>query len=172
MARVLLLLSDGLHRVVRMAVILCLSVMFLVVMFQVVSRYALNSPPAWAEEVARYTMIWLGLLGATMSFKTRMDAVLMKSVFPERPHPLGWLGEALRAIAVVTFLGPVIYYSFIGVSGSAARGFLARQYLVQTDTLGIPIVWVAVSVPLCAIIILIHLAARAWHNSLTCRRRW
>ncbi len=160
MIRALHMLSDGLHKTIRVGVILCLSVMFLVVMFQVVSRYILNTPPAWAEEVARYTMIWLGLLGATMSFKTRMDAVLVESIFPARPHPLGWVAEFVRGLAIIMFLGPVIYYSFIGVTGSFSRGFLLRQAVIQTDTLGIPMVWVSVSVPFCAIVILIHLLSR------------
>ena len=49
------------------------------------TRYVFSSPPVWTEDVARYAMVWTGLLGATLSFKTRSDAVLMDSVFPEPP---------------------------------------------------------------------------------------
>ncbi len=38
--------------------------MFVVVLSQVVFRYALNQPSPWTEEAARYLFIWIALLGA------------------------------------------------------------------------------------------------------------
>jgi TRAP-type C4-dicarboxylate transport system permease small subunit len=38
--------------------------MFLVVLSQVIFRYALNQPSPWTEEAARYLFIWIALLGA------------------------------------------------------------------------------------------------------------
>lgn len=34
------------------------------VLWQVFSRYVLGSPSSWTEELARYLLIWIGLLGA------------------------------------------------------------------------------------------------------------
>lgn len=105
-------------------------------------------------------MVWTGLLGATLSFKTRADAVLMESVFPPRPHLLGHLTEAIQSAAVLTFVLPVVYFCLVGLKGGFAKGYLARQSGLTADTLGIPMVWISVSVPLSMIIILLHLAAR------------
>lgn len=160
MTRILLSVSHALDRAARLGALTCLAVMFAVVMLQVVSRYVFNSPPSWAEELARYMMIWLGLLGATMSFKSRMDAVLVDSVFPARPHWLGVFADLVHSLAVLMFLGPIIYYSVLGVGGSVSRGFLARQAMQSSDTLGIPMVWISVAVPLFAVICVIHLLAR------------
>ena len=44
--------------------------------------------------------------------------------------------------------------------GGFAKGYLARQSGLTADTLGIPMVWISVAVPLSMIIILIHLFAR------------
>ena len=153
-------LSDGLHRAARGVAIAAVAGMFVTVMIQVVARYGFSSPPVWTEDVARYMMVWTGLLGATLSFKTRSDAVLMASVFPDRPHWAGRLAEAVQAAAVLTFVLPTLYFCFIGLRGGFSRGYLARQAALTMDTLGIAMVWIAVVVPLSMIIILIHLAAR------------
>lgn len=129
-------------------------------MIQIVARYIFSSPPVWTEDIARYAMVWTGLLGATLSFKTRSDAVLMGSIFPRRPHFLGLCAEAIQSAAVLVFILPVIYFCFVGLSGGFSRGYLARQSGLTADTLGIPMVWISLAVPLAMIIILVHLVAR------------
>lgn len=158
--------SDRLHSIIRRIAVVAVCVMFLTVVLQIIARYVFASPPVWTEDVARYAMVWTGLLGATLSFKTQSDAVLMESVFPEPPHVLATFAIAIQGIAVLTFLLPVIYFCFFGLTGGFAKGYLARQSGLTADTLGIPMVWISVAVPLAAIIILIHLLAR-WAGGST-----
>lgn len=160
MRNAILGLSNALHTLARSVAVAAVAGMFVTVMIQVVARYGFASPPVWTEDVARYMMVWTGLLGATLSFKSRADAVLMASVFPPRPHWLGWLAEAIHSAAVLTFVLPVVWFCFIGLRGGFSRGYLARQAALTMDTLGIAMVWIAVIVPVSMIIILIHLAAR------------
>ncbi|MGR3463009.1 MAG: TRAP transporter small permease [Roseovarius sp.] len=160
MRHMILGLSNTLHRIARTVAILAVVGMFVTVMIQVIARYGFSSPPIWTEDVARYMMVWTGLLGATLSFKTHSDAVLLASIFPARPHWLGRVAEAIRTAAVLTFVLPVVYFCFIGLRGGFARGYLARQAALTMDTLGIAMAWIAVIVPLAMIIILVHLAAR------------
>lgn len=160
MRRIVISTSNGIHRAVRSLAVLTVCGMFVTVMVQVVARYVFSSPPTWTEDVARYMMVWTGLLGATLSFKTHSDAVLMESVFPRRPHLLGLLAEAIQTAAILTFTLPVIYYCFVGLRGGFAKGYLARQAGLTADTLGIQMIWIAAIVPAAMIIILLHLAAR------------
>ena len=152
--------SNSVHLVTRRVAVLAVCLMFATVMVQIIARYVFSSPPVWTEDVARYAMVWTGLLGATLSFKTRADAVLMQSVFPERPHYLGLLAEFVQTAAVLTFVLPVVYFCFVGLRGGFDKGYLARQSGLTADTLGIPMVWISISVPIAMIIILLHLAAR------------
>ena len=152
--------SDGLHLLMRRVAVFAVCVMFLTVVVQIIARYVFSSPPVWTEDVARYAMVWTGLLGATLSFKTQSDAILMQSVFPNPPHALGVLAKVLQSAAVLIFILPVIYFCLIGLRGGFAKGYLARQSGLTADTLGIPMVWISVAVPLSMIIILIHLVAR------------
>lgn len=153
-------LSNGLHQGARRLAMICVCLMFATVIIQIVARYIFFSPPVWTEDIARYAMVWTGLLGATLSFKTRSDAILLDSVFPPRPHFLGVIAEAIQTAAILTFILPVIYFCFIGLRGGFAKGYLARQSGLTADTLGIPMVWISLAVPLAMIIILLHLAAR------------
>jgi TRAP-type C4-dicarboxylate transport system permease small subunit len=85
---------------------------------------------------------------------------LMESVFPKPPHALAVFSKAIQSAAVLTFILPVIYFCFIGLRGGFAKGYLARQSGLTADTLGIPMVWISVAVPISMIIILLHLFAR------------
>ena len=49
-----------------------LSIMTLLVLYQVFTRYILNSPAAFTEELVRYFLIWTGFIGAAYAFITRV----------------------------------------------------------------------------------------------------
>ncbi|ASM74464.1 MULTISPECIES: TRAP transporter small permease [Roseobacteraceae] len=166
MRHAIVLASNSVHEVTRRIAVLAVCLMFLTVMLQIIARYIFSAPPIWTEDVARYAMVWTGLLGATMSFKTRSDAVLMQSIFPRPPHVLAVLAEAIQSAAVLIFVLPVVYFCFMGLRGGFSKGYLARQSGLTTDTLGIPMVWISVSVPLAMLIILLHLAARWADNTV------
>lgn len=60
--------SRPLRLLSRVLGLLCLGIfaaLTLVVLWQVVSRYALTSPSSASEELARVLLMWLGLLGAS-----------------------------------------------------------------------------------------------------------
>lgn len=160
MRRAIITASNRIHWITRHVAVFAVCLMFLTVFVQIIARYVFSSPPVWTEDVARYAMVWTGLLGATLSFKTQSDAVLMQSVFPQRPSFLGFFAQAVQSAAVLVFVLPVVYFCFIGLRGGFAKGYLARQSGLTADTLGIPMVWISVSVPLAMIIILLHLSAR------------
>jgi TRAP-type transport system small permease protein len=124
--------------------------LLMLVLFQVVTRYILRNPPAWTEELARYCMVWGGMLGATVAFKGGADPCLVQP--PARGNRL-WICAAmfLRAAVTVSFLGPILYYS---------DKFLMRTWHRTTEALGIPTALVTVAVPFAVAVILFHLLAQ------------
>ena len=124
--------------------------LLLLVLFQVVTRYIIRNPPAWTEELARYCMVWGGMLGATVAFKGGEDPCLVQP--PVRGSRL-WICAAklLRAAVTVSFLGPILYYS---------DKFLMRTWHRTTEALGIPTALVTVAVPFAVAVILFHLLAQ------------
>jgi TRAP-type C4-dicarboxylate transport system permease small subunit len=150
MRRVIFLISYGLDKMCRGASIGFLGLMLLLVLFQVLARYIFQAVPVWTEEAARYCMIWGGLFGATVSFRTDWDPRLIQ---PPKSGPKAWIISAtwLRSIATVVFLGPVLYHS---------DRFLARGLHRISDGLEVPMAFITVAVPLTVVIIFIHLFAR------------
>jgi len=59
----------------RIAALLLIAMTFLV-MYQVVTRYVLNNPADFTEEIVRYLLIWLGFVGAAYAFSTREHIAL------------------------------------------------------------------------------------------------
>ena len=102
-------------------------------------------------------LVWSGLLGATMSFKSRTDAVLVDSMWP---NSLRLIGNLLQFFAVLCFLLPVLYFCFFNWQGVWGQGYLGRASRLTADTLGFSMVWVSVAVPFATLIILLHAIAR------------
>ncbi len=139
---------------------MCFISMLAFVAIQVVARYIFKDPPVWTEELARFAMVWGGLLGATMSFKSHTDPVLASPEAEKGSLKFNAV-RLFRGAAVVIFLAPVLYYSLFGPNLNFARGFLARSAQRTADTMGFPMIYVAMAVPITAFVILVHLAARA-----------
>ena len=57
-------LKAALDQFIQFTIAILMGLMVLNVTWQVVSRYLLGDPSSFTDELARYSMIWLGLLGA------------------------------------------------------------------------------------------------------------
>ena len=123
MKNFLYVLSERTNAVIRVIAMTCVIVMLGTMLLQIFARYGFNAPPVWTEEVARYMMVWSGLLGATMSFKSRTDAVLVDSMWP---NSLRLIGNLLQFFAVLCFLLPVLYFCFFNWQGVWGQGYLGR----------------------------------------------
>ncbi|MBP0649952.1 TRAP transporter small permease subunit, partial [Mycobacterium tuberculosis] len=53
---------------VRIVMAGLLGVMSVLIIYQVVARYVFNAPSSLTEELLRYSLIWLGILGAGYCF--------------------------------------------------------------------------------------------------------
>jgi TRAP-type transport system small permease protein len=142
---------------ISVVAVAALVVMIASTLLQVVMRYGLRAPPVWTEELARYAMVWAGLLGAVVAFFHRADPVLVAGWSARA----GWRARAAglcRAFGVTLFLGPIVWYGVFGAGMNVDRGFLARSAGRQAEMLDIPMIWVTAVVPLA----LAAIVAVAW----------
>jgi len=152
-------LSDGLDCIMRLATIGFLIALVSVVILQVVARYVFASPPAWTEEIARYAMIWAGLLGATMSFKRGFDPALFGD-FRSGNRFVLFAAKLGRSLPVLIYLLPILLFCFIGANMTVERSFLVRHSRSMADAFDFPTLLVAIAVPIMIVTILVHLAAQ------------
>lgn len=70
-------MKKGMNFLLSRIAALLLSAMTLLVLYQVFTRYVLNSPAAFTEEIVRYLLIWTGFIGAAYAFSTRQHMALV-----------------------------------------------------------------------------------------------
>ncbi|NIZ01561.1 TRAP transporter small permease [Thalassospira lucentensis] len=154
-ADILCLISDKLDGILRVTAGFFVCVMVGAICLQVAARYGFASPPAWTEEVARYAMVWVGLLGASVAFKAKFDPALFH--IPDRAgRGVRLVAGTVRAASVLIFLAPVLWYCFYGPGMNTARSFLARSLVTKAETFDMPTIFVAVTVPIFICAIFIH----------------
>ncbi|OWU85943.1 C4-dicarboxylate ABC transporter permease [Oceanicola sp. 22II-s10i] len=159
LSRTVIGLSTILDRIASVLAGAAIVVLVGAVMLQVIARYVFSQPPAYTEELARYAMIWAGLIGASMSFKRRFDPALFNGI-TKGPVWLRAGAELVKSLVVLIYLLPILWHVFFGPGMNPARGFLLRHSRTMADALPFSTVWVAIAVPLMIVLVLIHLVAR------------
>lgn len=123
--------------------------LLLLISAQVVARYLFHAPPGWLEELARYCMVWSGLLGASCAYRRGMD--------PALAQPPAWVRRALPRIAGM--LRPLVALVFTSVLLLTSIGFLQRHGYLVTDLLRVNSALVVAIVPITAALISLHALA-------------
>ena len=122
-----------------------MTVMTLATVMNVGARYLFNSPIQWAEELSRYSFIWLVFLGAAICTK-RKRHIAIDSLHLILPRRVRLLLLTLIDVAIIGLMVVIIYYSWVLI-GSATH---------PTAELKVPQYMVYLVVPLSASLILIY----------------
>ncbi len=91
-------------------------------------RYVMKSSVIWTEEVARYSLVWLVMLGASGAM-ARGDHMSIDFLVPRLPTPIKSLAEIVRTAVQVTVLILLIWLGAKNVAGT---------WSMKTMALGIP----------------------------------
>ena len=129
---------DGVERVFCYTMAILMFIMVCVVFYQVVLRYAFNSPNIWAEEMARYCMIYICLFASAVAVRRykhiRIDFFVR--LFPQKAQKFF---DLFSYILMIGFLVSLFLY---GVR-------ISSQTLNQiTGGLKIPIAYIYLSIPI------------------------
>lgn len=123
--------------------------MVIAVTWQVVSRYLFASPSSWTEEVARFLLIWIGMLGAAYAFRTHMHIGL--DLLPKKLS-----GVPARNLHWFT-LGTIILFAVaVLLIGGGSLMLLTWELRQYSAVLGLPISFVYSVIPLTGILIVIY----------------
>lgn len=81
--------NQWLESITAKTLALLMMLIVLTVLWQVFSRYVLKSPSSVSEEIARFLLIWLGLLGSTYGYQ--QNAHLSLDILARKFRPSGQL---------------------------------------------------------------------------------
>lgn len=134
-------------------VILVLALVFSVA-WQVLSRYLLEDPSPWTEELARFLLIWIGMLGASYAFRQR--AHLGLELLPQKLEGVPATTLRYFTLAVIALFAAAVLIA--GGGNLVSLTWELRQY---SAVLGMPIAWVYSVVPLTGVIIVFYCLVQA-----------
>lgn len=126
-----------------------LAALVLDVLWQIVSRFVLGAPSAWTEELARYLLVWLGLLGAAYAYGQRRH--LAVDILARRLA----VGGA-RRLAVIAELAVALFAFVVLTIGGGALVKLVSDLGQRTAALGLPLGWIYSALPISGLLTLAY----------------
>lgn len=86
-------LMKFIRKATEVVIVFLFVVMISAVFLQVVARYAFNSPPSWAEELARYCQVWIILLTSSICIRKGglSERLRVKSIKRGRKRSGAWI---------------------------------------------------------------------------------
>ena len=142
--------DDVCLRLVRAATGLLLVVMFVVIVLGVVLRYVFNSPAFWAEELARYVMFYMVLIGSVAAIRQQRHPVLNFLIdrFPRR----------FRVVWDVVLDGLIFFVLvFVLIQGCIMA---VEESIGRTAALGISLFWIYLALPIGAFLMMAQIVAK------------
>lgn len=85
------------------------ALLVLLVVWQVFTRLVLQSPSAWTEEAARYTFVWLSLIGISVAVGEKAD-VVMDFLVEKFPRAVQRYIDLVAYLCVLAFVLYVMVY--------------------------------------------------------------
>ena len=113
-------LSAAIARTLDILLAVMLAVLVASLGWQVFGRYVLDRAPAWSEELARFLMVWITMLGAAAVMRDRGHIAV--TALPDALPP-----TARRVLGVVSDLGVLWVAWIVGVHGAALADLLSMQ---------------------------------------------
>ncbi|UXX81319.1 TRAP transporter small permease [Reichenbachiella carrageenanivorans] len=130
-------MRNKLDKFLEISLSLLLGLMVLNVLWQVASRYLLNDPSAFTDELSRYLLIWVGLLGAAYASGKGMHVaieLLERKLTTQQKHiqqlTIRILISAFSIVALIVGGTRLVIISFqLGQTSSAMHLSLGYVYL-------------------------------------------
>ncbi|MBL0936945.1 MAG: TRAP transporter small permease [Rhizobiaceae bacterium] len=131
----------------KWALVLILAAMSGIVFANVSLRYTTNFSIVWAEEVARYLMVWMTFLGAGLALRTGGLVAItnLHDAMPDRPQ------RALRGVIV---LGLLIFFAVMIWVGYS---YALRMRFQMTPATRIPFSAIYAAMPIGFALMTVHL---------------
>lgn len=140
-------LSEFIERITILPCVILGGAMVVVVAIGVIARYVMQNPMSWSEEVARFFMNWMALMGVSIAIRHRSHLGLLYFV-SKTPLILQWLIKFLSNSLIIVFLYFLTTYGF--------KMVIAAKVQIEPTT-GIPMSYTLLCVPLCGILAIIQL---------------
>lgn len=129
--------------------IILMGAIVLDILWQVITRFVINRPSAFTEELARFLLIWIGILGSAWAY--RMKSHLGIDFFATKTK-----GKMKIAIVIFIHLSVIIFSLSVLVIGGIRIVTMTLQLNQLSASLGIRMGYVYSVIPLSGIILIFY----------------
>ncbi len=134
-------MKDKVDQVLGIILVAMLAVMTLDVLWGVFTRYVMSNQASWSEELARFLLIWIGILGAAYASGQRMH--LSIDLLDKKP---------VRLIAALI----ILFALAVMVVGGSRLVMLTADLGQRSPALGIPMSIIYAVVPISGLLIIFY----------------
>lgn len=143
--------KEKLDRTVAALLVILMALMVLNVTWQVISRYVFQSPSSFTDELSRYMLVWLGMLGA--AYVAGQDQHLAIDILPERL-------SGLRKIRLKIFINLIVLLFAMAVMVLGGFNLVYITFILQqkSATLQLPLAYVYTIIPVSGLLVIYYQA--------------
>ncbi|MDN3689882.1 TRAP transporter small permease [Cyclobacterium jeungdonense] len=138
-----------LDKVIGIMLMIIMATMVLNVSWQVFSRYVLQAPSSFTDELSRYLLVWLGMLGA--AYVAGQDNHLAIDILPAKLR-----GEAKRRLLAVISIVIVLFVVPVMIMGGINLVYITYTLEQKSATLQLPLAYVYLMIPFSGFLVLFY----------------
>ena len=142
-------IRSQLDKIIELLLVSILSVMVINVLWQIITRYFSASPSSFSDELARYLMIWLGLIGSAY-VSGKKEHVSIDYFLKKLNHKKRILLNRLIDFIILFFA------FFVMIIGGGHLVFVTIKLEQLSPSLQIPLGFVYSVIPLSGLIIIFY----------------
>lgn len=148
MTSIIVNVKRALSKALNFLLIVAISLLVLDVVWGVFTRYVLGAQANWTEELARFLLMWVALLGGAVAFGTKGH--LGVDYFVDKFHP-----EVRKQMAIVSHVLVLFFAAVIFVYGGGMVVYDSLAVEQVTPALGWKIGYVYMALPISGIFMIL-----------------
>ncbi|MFD0796542.1 TRAP transporter small permease [Maribacter chungangensis] len=142
-------LRKTIDKILANFLVIIMAVMVLNVLWQVASRFILGSPSSFTDELARYLMIWVGILGAAYISGRNMHVAI--DVLPTRLSP-----PVQKRLMLIVRLLIILFCLLAMVIGGSRLVYITYVLGQNSPALQVPLAVVYGVIPISGLLIIYY----------------
>ncbi|MDH5400132.1 MAG: TRAP transporter small permease [Cyclobacteriaceae bacterium] len=143
------MLRTTLDKVISRTLIVIMALMIINVLWQVATRFLLKDPSSFTEELARYLLIWTGLLGAAYAVgkKIHLAIDLLPTILK---------GKKQKSLQVIINGFIILFSLFVFIIGGIRLVYITFLLGQLSPALQVPLAYVYLIVPISGICMVVY----------------
>lgn len=142
-------MRNKIDAVLGKTLVLIMLVMVINVLWQVFTRYVTGNPSSFTDELARYLMIWIGVLGAAYVSGRNLHVAI--DILPLRQNE-----KTQKKLKIIVTILVILFVLFAFVIGGSRLVYISYVLGQQSPALQVPLALVYIIIPISGLLIMYY----------------